>query len=200
MGLASQALTCADASGFVNSGAHRAKIVAATSRSCLPGRPGRGDLVEVLVPHNAAVFANPLDQAGAFGVMIEYLHELALPREPLIAPISQVVIKSLSHVGREETDVGGAYFGWLTAVHRSGPNFVVQPVRPARVREPLPPRRAQHGAAQRDETSLLALALVSEKGFERKEQVQQSDSPVTARPISMRWISDVPSKMVKILV
>ncbi len=28
---------------------------------------------------------------------------------------------------------------------------------------------------------------------------QRTSSPVTARPISMRWISDVPSKMVKIL-
>lgn len=87
MGLASHALTCADTGWYVNSGARRAAADAVTSRSCFPGRLGRGDVFEVLVPHNAAVFANPLDQAGASGVMIECLHKLALPREPLITPI-----------------------------------------------------------------------------------------------------------------
>jgi hypothetical protein len=45
----------------------------------------------------------------------------------------------------------------------------------------------------------LLVTRASLRGCERRGLPYLTSSPVTARPMIMRWISDVPSKMVKIV-
>lgn len=94
-------MTCNDVSKHANLGAHWAKSYAHKPTHVSLTSLHRVDLVEVLVPHIAAVFANPLDQEGALGVTIERLHESTLPREPLVAPIGQAPSRARKSFGND---------------------------------------------------------------------------------------------------